>query len=268
MLVLFVLVVSIMQYQQNQLKLKLAEYEKIEEIKNAINNLNPKYFKYDAINKRHELRVNVLFSPGSPKIPNAIKHDLYKAGKELSEIINNLSVADNKIKYLVIIEGMAARYNDPSQKWKNSDPDYIERTYKLSYDRAKALFQFWQSKGIFFDENVFEIVLAGSGWYGAGRYKDGEEGNNKRFLIQIIPKVGEINPASYLRIENKLRSLPKLIPNNDNGKFVFTEIIVYPSSSTVIASYEDGHNWGSSKYKYHLSKEGVITFNLIDSYEN
>lgn len=193
MLVLFVLVVSIMQYQQNQLKLKLAEYEKIEEIKKAINNLNPEYFKFDAINKRHELRVNVLFSSGSPKIPNAIKPDLYKAGKELSEIINNLSVSDNKIKYLVIIEGMAARYNSPKQKWKNSDPDYIENTYKLSYNRAKALYQFWQSKGIVFDEDVFEIVLAGSGWYGAGRYKGDEEGKNKRFLIQIIPKVGEIN---------------------------------------------------------------------------
>ena len=192
MLVLFVLVVSIMQYQQNQLKLKLAEYEKIEEIKKAINNLNPKYFKYDAVNKRHELRVNVLFSSGSSIIPNSIKSDLYKAGKELSEIINNLSVSDNKIKYLVIIEGMAARYNSPKQKWKNSDPRYIENTYQLSYNRAKALYQFWQSKGIVFDEDVFEIVLAGSGWYGAGRYKGDEEGKNKRFLIQIIPKVGEI----------------------------------------------------------------------------
>lgn len=192
MLVLFVLVVSIMQYQQNQLKLKLAEYEKIEEIKKAINNLNPKYFKYDEKNKRHELKVNVLFSSGKYNIPNSIKTDLYNAGLELSEIIQNISVDDNKIKYLVIIEGMAARYNSPSQRWKNRDRKYIESTYLLSYNRAKALYQFWQSKGIVFDENVFEIVLAGSGWYGAGRYKDKNEGKNKRFLIQIIPKVGEI----------------------------------------------------------------------------
>ena len=99
MLVLFVLVFSIMQFQQNQMLLKLTEYEKIEEIKKAINNLNPEYFKYDPVNKRHELRVDVLFSSGSSNIPNKIKSDLSKAGKELSEIIKNISISDLIKKY-------------------------------------------------------------------------------------------------------------------------------------------------------------------------
>lgn len=194
MLVLFVLVFSIMKYEQNRLKLKLEEYEKIEEIKDAINNLNPKYFKYDKTNKRHELKVNILFSSGSPVIPNdeKLKEDLYNAGLELANIITKIPKQDDRIKYLVIIEGMAARYNTPSLKWRNTDPSFIESTYILSYNRAKSLYKFWQSKGIDFDEDVFEIVLAGSGWYGAGRYVGGQEGKNKRFLIQIIPKVGKI----------------------------------------------------------------------------
>jgi len=200
MLVLFVLVFSIMQYQQNQLQIQLEEYEKIEEIKKAINNLNPKYFKYDAENKRHELKVEVLFNSGYFTIPNEVKPDLFKAGKELSEIINKIPVKDSKIKYLVIIEGMAARYINESDLWKNSQPNRIENTYILSYNRAKALYQFWQSRGIKFDEDVFEIVLAGSGWYGAGRYEGQEEGKNKRFLIQIIPKVGEIEKSNDSKI--------------------------------------------------------------------
>jgi hypothetical protein len=194
MLVLFVLVVSIMQYQQGKLIDKIEEYEKIKEIKDAINSLNSTYFKYDEINKRHELKVNVLFKSGVPAIPNdkKLREDLYNAGLELANIVSIIPKHDDKIKYLVIIEGMAARYNTPSLKWRNRDVNYIESTYILSYNRAKSLYQFWQSKGIVFDENVFEIVLAGSGWYGAGRYSGGQEGENKRFLIQIIPKVGEI----------------------------------------------------------------------------
>lgn len=259
MLILFVLVVSTMRYQ-------LAEYEKIEEIKKAINNLNPKYFKYDAKNKRHELKVNVLFKPGSPKIPENVKLELVKAGKELSEIIKNISISDNEIKYLVIIEGMAARYNHPKQKWRNNVPRNIEKTYQLSYNRAKSLYQFWQSEGIVFDENVFEIILAGSGWYGAGRYKGNEEGKNKRFLIQIIPKVGEINDNNDVeRVKKEIFSTQSLIPNNSDGKFEFTEVIVYPTSFTAIASYEDGKNWGSSKYKYEIKKNGEIEFTLINS---
>jgi outer membrane protein OmpA-like peptidoglycan-associated protein len=200
MLVLFVLVFSIMQYQQNQLQIRLAEYEKIEEIKKAISNLNPKYFKYDPANKRHELKVDVLFRPGKYNIPKDVKADLSKAGQELSEIINKVSVKGNKIKYMVVIEGMAARYINPSELWKNNEPKRIENTYILSYNRAKALYQFWQSRGIEFDEDVFEIVLAGSGWYGAGRYEGEEEGKNKRFLIQIIPKVGEIENINETKI--------------------------------------------------------------------
>ena len=44
-----------------------------------------------------------------------------------------------------------------------------------NYYRAKSLYQFWKSEGIIFDKDVFEIVLAGSGWYGAGRYKNAQK---------------------------------------------------------------------------------------------
>ncbi|MCF8233408.1 MAG: hypothetical protein K9G67_00840 [Bacteroidales bacterium] len=202
MLVLFVLVFSIMQHKANKLEdankkleVKAAELDKINEIKKSIENLDPTYFKYDSINKRHELIVDVLFRPGNPEIPNNenLRNELYNAGLELSNIVNKTPDFDNKIKYLVIIEGMAARYNMPSLRWRNSDSRFIESTYILSYNRAKSLYEFWQSRGVTFNEDVFEIIIAGSGWFGAGRYTGPEEDKNKRFLIQIIPKVGVIN---------------------------------------------------------------------------
>ncbi|MBL7471382.1 OmpA family protein [Robertkochia sediminum] len=192
MLVLFVLVFSIMKYEQHRLQIKLQEFEKLEEIKAALNNLDKRYFEYDSINKRHELVVDVLFRSGSSIIPEKSKEDLYQAGLELKRLIDNVPVKHKDIKYLVIIEGMAARYNNPSEQWKNEDPGYIQRTYILSYNRAKALYEFWESRGIDFGEDTFEIMLAGSGWFGAGRYMGDDEGKNKRFLIQILPKVGQI----------------------------------------------------------------------------
>tara|TARA_R110001592_G_scaffold72904_3_gene222804 strand:- start:5483 stop:6139 length:657 start_codon:yes stop_codon:yes gene_type:complete len=195
MLVLFVVMFSAMKNEQNKLQLKLEEFNKIEEIKRAVNNLDPKYFKYDEVNKRHELAVDVIFRSGNYDIPEESKANLVSAGLELQNIINNIPKEQN-IRYLVIIEGMAARYTNATELWRNSDPKQIEDTYLLSYNRAKSLYKFWKDRGINFDESIFEIVLAGSGWFGAGRYVDENEGKNKRFLIQILPKVGLIQEAN------------------------------------------------------------------------
>jgi len=184
------------KHKTKEIEVLLNEYEKIEEIKSALKNLNPNYFTYDSINKRHELKINIEFPPGLPNIPSSFQTDLINAGKELEHVIKSVNNRNLNVRYIVIIEGMAARYNNPNERWKNSDSKYIEKTYILSYNRAKALYELWKKNGIKINSENIEVIIAGSGWYGAGRYSDELEGKNKRVLIQIIPKVGIISNDS------------------------------------------------------------------------
>jgi hypothetical protein len=183
MLVLFVLVFSIMKYEQNRLKLKLGEYEKIEEIKLAINSIDTNYFRYDSIYKKHILNVQTHFSNESNDImdiPTATRNSLVRAGNLMVNLISNLPQEEN-INYLIIVEGQASRDN-----WWGND--------ELSYRRALALKQLWINNNINFTniENC-ELVIAGSGQEGVPRLQPDRPPNNQRFLIHIVPKVGQIN---------------------------------------------------------------------------
>lgn len=82
------------------------------------------------------------------------------------------------IRYLVVIEGMSSRDNYPLN-------------YELSYERSLALFRFWEQHAIRFDPAICEVQIAGSGIGGVGRYSGKNEFKNQRFLIQVVPKIGE-----------------------------------------------------------------------------
>ncbi|WP_228466950.1 OmpA family protein [Adhaeribacter swui] len=187
MLVLFVLSYKLFRDKESELLVQVEQLNKIREIEAALKGLEGKYFKFDPVNKRHELKVQTKFDPNSWVIKEADKKDLYAAGLTLKKIIDDIK-QDQGVKYLVIIEGMAAR--DPY------DPSFHIRQrdygYQLSYNRALALLNLWQSRNINFDEKRFEVIIAGSGFYGTGRYKNKREYDNKRFLIQVIPKIGKI----------------------------------------------------------------------------
>ena len=60
--------------------------------------------------------------------------------------------------------------------------------YKLSYDRALALYLYWRNKGLDFRKYNTEVIIAGSGFNGINRDSKTED-YNKRFIIQIIPKI-------------------------------------------------------------------------------
>ena len=189
MLVLFVLSYKMFQDNEDKLQVQLQQLRKIQEIEAALKGLEGKYFRFDPENKRHELKVQTRFTTNSWVIREADKDSLVQAGRTLKKLFDKIP-EEQGVKYLVIIEGMAAR--------DLTNPNYhIQRRdygYQLSYNRALALLNLWQARNIRFDDRRFEILLAGSGFYGTGRYSGRKEYDNKRFLIQIIPKIGKMGP--------------------------------------------------------------------------
>lgn len=158
------------------------EYKKLQEIQKAIENLDPRFFVYQPSFKRHILKPQVQFSKGKSGISSHYKPMLVEAGKALRALSKRLDPQDN-IKYLLVIEGMSSK-------------DNYNRNYELSYERALSLFRLWKSEGIHFDPQRFEVMISGSGEGGVGRSLRNES-QNQRFLIQIIPKIGELHDIDY-----------------------------------------------------------------------
>ncbi|RFS14943.1 hypothetical protein [Emticicia sp. C21] len=181
MLALYVLTVAILRKKQIATE---KELQKIREVQEATQKLPPEYFKYDKSFKRYTLKEQIQFAAKSDKINVNYNDYLYKLGANIKNLVNTLKekkakYKDNDIKYLLVIEGMASK------------DDYIEN-YQLSYLRSLALYNFWKAGNQLPDPDVCEVIISGSGTGGVGRFEGKDEFKNQRFLIQIIPKIGEI----------------------------------------------------------------------------
>ncbi|UYZ58615.1 hypothetical protein [Hymenobacter latericus] len=175
-----------------ELKVKAKELEQIQRIRESLRRLEGNYFRYDPSNERYELRVDVQFKAGRDEIQEQYKPALLKAGGLLRQRLRAIRT-ELPVRYLVIVEGMAARYpqGDPRNRLEE------QTTYQLSYRRALNLLNFWKQNGVnFTQDRSVELIIGGSGFYGTGRYIGRREGDNKRFLIQVIPKVGRIEGAT------------------------------------------------------------------------
>jgi len=187
MLVLFV--VSFWLYSKNLEELRrrtkeaetsAARAKKIEEIANSVQGLSSEYFEFQEQYKRHRLKIDVVFDIGQHFIRDEYKSPLINAGRKIENLIDSMKAKYNDtIKYLIIIEGQAS---EDGEKMANFD---------LSYKRALALKHLWEGSNIVFDKKVCEVIIAGSGVEGVGRDLSNDK-NNRRFLIQIIPKVGKV----------------------------------------------------------------------------
>lgn len=182
MLVLFVLVIVLLHNKISEQDVKLEEYRKIDEIKKSINNIDTAYFEYSEICKKHILKIQANFKKDSfseSDIDIGTKQSLITAGRIINNFIDTISVKNNKIQYLLIIEGQASK--DRASDLHN---------YELSYRRAYTLKEIWHNNGIDFGKNC-EVLISGSGTGGTIR-NTVEERKNQRFLIHIIPKTGII----------------------------------------------------------------------------
>lgn len=232
MLVLYILTFVKLRSQQKATEEQL---KKITEIQNAVTNLPQDYFEYEAEFKRYKLVRKILFPVQKSDIPVNDEEYLEKVGRSIERMINELKVQFDKdsIKYLIVIEGMASK-------------DGYVLNYQLSYERAKALYDFWIKRNIVFDPTVCEIVISGSGTGGVGRDLVNES-NNQRILIQIIPKLNKfannLQIASVTQIltpkdsKDNAKENPSLIRLSQPAiKKAEIEFLSYPSGSTVIAN--------------------------------
>ena len=122
-----------------------------------------------------------IFDPNKSEILKEYLPKTEAIGREVEAMLKKLHKDNPDFGYILVIEGNAANSWD---KKFNKDDNY---GYTLSYGRALAVYKHWLRKGIDLRRYNTEILIAGSGFNGL--YRDGVEENNKRFTIQIIPKV-------------------------------------------------------------------------------
>ena len=180
MLVLFVITIS---YLKINLINTQVELDKIKELQTAVKELPQDYFSYQPEFKRFKLKQQIRFDVGSIAIKPEYNNYLMEVGNSIAKLIQNLNNNETyksfDIKYLVVIEGMASQ-------------DRYTRNFELSYERALSLYNFWKMNGINFDPAICEVQIAGSGTDGVREYSGKEEYLNQQFLINIVPKIGQI----------------------------------------------------------------------------
>lgn len=188
MLVLFVLSIALLHREIRDIEIERnatkAELAKINEIREAIQNIDTTYFEYNPEYKKHILKTVVKFNIGSSDIndlPDNIKKELDDVKRTISNFLSDLVSRDKNASYLLIIEGQASK-------------DNYSLNNQLSYERALSLFKYWfpESTSLTFGNYPCEIVIAGAGYWG-GKPLSEVNSENQRFLIQIMPKPGIID---------------------------------------------------------------------------
>jgi hypothetical protein len=171
-----------------ELKVKEAELRRIKEIAKAVNSIDGRYFVYDSINKKHILNINFRFAKGSYDFfttEKDVRPQFIAAGKAILNLLAKFPVEQN-VKYQIVIEGQSSKDGYWIDEFRNNDV--------LSYHRAQALLKLWKANNINIDEiENCELIIAGSGERGMPRIKPDVPPANQRFLISIIPKIGQLS---------------------------------------------------------------------------
>ena len=221
-LVLFAVSFSRFKIKEKQLQSLVDEYENIITVYSTVGSIDStKYFGYNEEYLKHLFTVDVEYQQKEYQI-DKLKLDLtdkvaadnkrdsiVKAGKIVKRTIEKLERSDSiksNIKFLVVIEGQASKVGFNIDDWHNN--------YSLSYLRAQFLNEFWKKNGIDLSSIPdCELIIAGSGEGGVPRVVPNvnkirksssseqefwqkwtaEEAKNQRFLIHIVPVIGNID---------------------------------------------------------------------------
>ena len=191
MLVLFVISVSRMQIALTEANVTIKQQQQILQLDNQFKILSTSseliYIEENKIFTSKELLGIDIFKPESDEIKNEhVDTILLRVGHSIESILRELNHQNPDLSYLLVIEGTAAI---PLENLKSGtyNPD-LRYPYMLSYKRALAVYNFWRRNGIALRKYNAEVLICGSGFNGRNRDTQNED-NNKRFVIQILPKV-------------------------------------------------------------------------------
>lgn len=185
MLVLFVLAIAVLRNSMAKTEMELANAKRLLQIDKQFQPLvqSGSFVYYEATRKfvaKDFLGVEI-FLPNETVILPKYTNKVVAIGKEIEILLKTLSEENPDFSYLMILEGnMANTYDHRISRDNNNG-------YKISYERALAVYQLWQRKGIDLRKYNTEVQICGSGFNGIDR--DKVEDNNKRFTIQILPKI-------------------------------------------------------------------------------
>ncbi len=216
-LVLFAVSFSRFKIKEQQLQLLVNEYEDIINVYSTVSSIDStKYFGYNAQYLKHLFTVDVEYQQKEYRIDRLMldqvdtlradnkRDSIIQAGRIIRETImklENSESADDNIKFLVVIEGQSSRVR--------YDIDDYHNNYTLSYLRAQFLNNFWKENGVDLASIPrCELIISGSGEDGVPRVRPtiseprtpeeikkwiAEESKNQRFLIHIVPVIGDID---------------------------------------------------------------------------
>ncbi len=225
MLVLFAVSFTRFKIKESQLQGLVDEYEDIIAVYSTVSSIDStEYFGYNEQYLKHLFTVDVEYQTKEyhmdrlkldltdKEAAESKRNDVIEAGRLIKRTIERIEKSNdsdnikNNIKFLIVIEGQASKVAFNESDWKNN--------YTLSYMRAQFLDKFWKSNGI--DIGAIprcELVISGSGEGGVPRVEPDEEAlhkkypnlkdynehwieeesKNQRFLIHIVPVIGNID---------------------------------------------------------------------------
>lgn len=191
------------------IKVQAEKYRIIESVEQNLEPLKKDgdLFVYEQEYKRYKLAFDIQFAEGKVGINRndvlnfeIAEEKIDKVGKKLLQTVEGLIEKRRKepekyasISYLIVVAGSAS-------KLPGDDSD---KNYLYSYNRAYNLYKYWRDElGIDFNARKYhgfiEFQIAGNGEGGIGRFpRDAQQGfknerRNQRFLINVIPKIGEL----------------------------------------------------------------------------
>ncbi len=225
MVVLFAVSYSRFRVKEAELKKIVNKYEEIQSIYKVVENIDSTYFEFNPKFVKHIFKIQVTYQTGKFKLnqlqddivdksaADKVREQIKSAGREIEQTIRRLqdsTFTNQDIKYLVVIEGQASADGYNNDDYFNNDV--------LSYQRALALHRFWKEEADIDFSNMpkCELVISGSGEGGVPRFteqdfknskeylssigtnrentwkKEDWEKYNQRFLIHIVPVIGNI----------------------------------------------------------------------------